>query len=99
MCSDADGRRRLVVGGTPVTPDDLHVRAVAHVGDERVVFTANPIDDATGTSVWRWSDAGVEQLTADDGVHTAVVGGDTIVVRRGVARRPRPGRRPWWAGR
>lgn len=82
MCSDADDHRRLVVGGRPVTPDDLHVRAVAHVGDERVVFTANPIDDATGTSVWRWSDAGIEQLTADDGVHTAVVGGDTIVVRR-----------------
>ncbi len=82
MCSDADDRRRLVVGGRPVTPDDLHVRAVAHVGDERVVFTANPIDDATGISVWRWSDAGIEQLTADDGVHTAVVGGDTIVVRR-----------------
>jgi dipeptidyl-peptidase-4 len=82
MCSDADGRRRLVIGGTPVTPDDLHVRAVAHVGDQRVVFTANPIDDATGTSVWRWSDSGVEQLTADDGVHTAVVGGDTVVVRR-----------------
>ena len=74
VCSDADGHRRLVVGGTPVTPDDLHVRAVADVGADRVVFTANPIDDATGTSVWRWTDAGVEQLTADDGVHTAVVG-------------------------
>jgi dipeptidyl-peptidase-4 len=82
VCSDADGHRRLVVGGTPVTPSDLHVRAVADVGADRVVFTANPIDDATGTSVWRWTDAGVEQLTADDGVHTAVVGGDTIVVRR-----------------
>lgn len=82
MCSDSDGPRRLVVGSAPVTPDDLHVRAIAHVGDDRVVFTANPIDDATGTSVWRWTDAGVEQLTADDGVHTAVVGGDTIVVRR-----------------
>ena len=53
-----DGRRRLVVGGTPVTPDDLHVRAVVDVGDDRVVFTANPIDDATGTSVWRWTDDG-----------------------------------------
>ncbi len=82
VCSDADGRRRLVVGGTPVTPEDLHVRGVAHVGDDRVVFTANPIDDATGTSVWRWTDDSLEQLTADDGVHSAVVGGDTIVVRR-----------------
>ena len=51
-----------------------------------VVFTANPIDDATGTSVWRWTRRGLEQLTADDGVHTAVVGGDTVVVRRASAR-------------
>ncbi len=82
VCSDQDDRRRLVVGGTPVTPDDLHVRDVAHVGPDVIVFTANPIDDATGTSVWRWTDARLEQLTADDGVHSAVVGGDTIVVRR-----------------
>lgn len=82
VCSDGDGRRRLVIGGAPVTPEDLHVRAVAHVGADRVVFTANAIDDATGTSVWRWTDAGVEQLTDDDGVHTATVGGGTVVVRR-----------------
>ncbi|MET0901883.1 MAG: prolyl oligopeptidase family serine peptidase [Acidimicrobiales bacterium] len=82
VCSDTGGARRLVVGGTPVTPDDLHVRAVADVDADRVVFTANPVDDATGTSVWRWSDAGLEQVTADDGVHSASVGGDTVVVRR-----------------
>ena len=82
VASDAGERRQLVVGGATVTPDDLHVRAVAHVGADQIVFTANPIDDATGTSVWRWRDAGLEQLTADDGVHSAVVGGDTIVVRR-----------------
>ena len=74
-----------MIGGTPVTPEDLHVRGVSHVGDDRVVFTANPIDDATGTSVWRWTDAELEQLTADDGVHSAVVGGETVVVRRGAA--------------
>jgi dipeptidyl-peptidase-4 len=55
---------------------------VAHVGPDQVVFTANPIDDATGTSVWRWSEAGLEQLTTDDGVHSAVVGRPTVVVRR-----------------
>ena len=82
VCSDRGGHRQLVVGGTSVTPTNLHVRDVAHVGDDRVVFTANPRDDATGTAVWRWSDTGIEQLTPDDGVHTAVVGGDTIVVRR-----------------
>ena len=82
ITSDADGHRRLLVGSRPVSPDDLHVRAVADVGDHDVVFTANPGDDATGTSVWRWSERGVEQLSPDDGVHSAVVGGDTVVVRR-----------------
>jgi dipeptidyl-peptidase-4 len=82
VCSDADGHRRLVVGGAAVTPDDLHVRAVADTGDDAVVFTANPLDDATGLAVWRWDGAGIERLTGADGVHTAVVGGDTVVVRR-----------------
>ncbi|MEQ1787694.1 MAG: prolyl oligopeptidase family serine peptidase [Acidimicrobiales bacterium] len=82
MASDTDGQRRLLIGGTPVTPDELHVRAVVGAADSSVVFTANAIHDATATAVWRWTDAGVERLTADDGVHTAVVGGDTVVVRR-----------------
>src|SRR5205823_5756618 len=34
---DAGGARRLVVGGTIVTADDLHVRAVVSVGDDGVV--------------------------------------------------------------
>ncbi len=82
VCSDGRGHRELIVGGASVTDSDLHVRTVAHVGPDHVVFTANPIDDATGTSVWRWTDDGLQQLTADDGVHSAIVGGDTIVVRR-----------------
>jgi dipeptidyl-peptidase-4 len=82
MASDADGCRRLVVDGTPITPTDLHVRAVAHVGDDQVVFTANPVVDATRMSVWRWAADTLEQLTPDDGIHSAVVGGATIVVRR-----------------
>lgn len=57
MGADRDGTRRLVVDGTPATPTDLHVRAVAHVGDEAVVFTANPVDDATVLDVWRWEAA------------------------------------------
>ena len=47
-------------------PLDLHVRAVVHVGDDEVLFTANPVDDATGTLVWRWSAGGVEPLTTGE---------------------------------
>jgi dipeptidyl-peptidase-4 len=81
MASDGDGSRRLVVGGTPVTPLDLCVRSVVHVGAEEVLFTANPIDDATGVLVSRWSADGIEAITQGDGVHTAVAGGRTLVVR------------------
>jgi dipeptidyl-peptidase-4 len=82
VCADRDGTRRLLVGGTTVTPDDLHVRGVSHVGDTTVLLTANPVDDATVLDVWRWSDTGLERLTAGDGVHTAVAGGDVVVIRR-----------------
>ena len=73
---------RLVVAGQAVTPADLHVRGVAHVGDDEVLFTANPIDDATAIDVWRWRDTGLERLTDGDGVHGAVAGGPTVVIRR-----------------
>ena len=52
--ADRDGTRRLVIDGEAVTPEDLQVRAVAHVGDDAIVFTANPVDDATVLDVWRW---------------------------------------------
>jgi dipeptidyl-peptidase-4 len=77
-----DGTRRLVVGGVAVTPDDLHVRAVAHVADDAVLFTANPIDDATGLDVWRWTDGALERLSGGSGIHGASAGGDVVVLRR-----------------
>jgi len=87
----ADGRlvvgtdhrsRRLVVGGEIVTPDDLHVRRVAHVADAQVLLTANPVDDATAIDVWRWSATGLDRLTDGDGVHDVEAGGETVVIRR-----------------
>jgi dipeptidyl-peptidase 4 len=81
LCSDAAGTRQLLVDGVAVTPQDLAVRAVVHTGPDEVLFTANPVDDATGALVWRWSAGGLEPLTRGDGVHTAVVGGRTLVIR------------------
>jgi len=52
--ADRDGTRRLMVDGRAVTPEDLYVRGVAHVGEDAIVFTANPLDDATVLDVWRW---------------------------------------------
>lgn len=83
MGADREGARRLLVGGEVVTPADLQVRAVAHVGEQRVLLTANPIDDATVLDLWQWSDAGgLRRLTDGTAVHSGTAGGDVVVVRR-----------------
>ena len=80
-CADRDGARRLHVRGEPVSPPDVQVRGVIAADEHRVVVTGNPLADATVQHVYRWSAAGFEQLTRGDGLHTAAVGGDTVVVR------------------
>lgn len=81
--ADRDGTRRLLVGGEAVTPVDMHVRAVAHVDEQRVLLTANPVDDATVLDLWRWSDGdGLQRLTDGSAVHSGTAGGDVVVVRR-----------------
>jgi dipeptidyl-peptidase 4 len=94
MCADRDGARRLLVDGEPVTPADLQVRAVLgsltdpQHGDA-VHFLANWLGDATEQHVWRWtSDGVVAQLTTEPGVHSAAIGGPTVVTRSAVLDRP-----------
>jgi dipeptidyl-peptidase 4 len=79
--SDRDGVRRLTIDGEPVTPDDLHVRSVLATSDGSVTFQANAADDATELHVWRWTDDELTAITTESGVHSAVVGGTTTVVR------------------
>ncbi len=95
--SDRDGRRRLIVDGRAVTPDDLQVRSVTAVGDTsddatqpNVTFLANPADDATQLQVWRWDGETdrAEPLTTSPGMHTATVGGPTVVIRTATLEEP-----------
>lgn len=87
--ADRDGARRLLVDGAPVTPVELQVRAIGSVGDDAVVFTANPLGDATVQHVYRWSASGrLDRLTDGDGVHAAHVGGETVVLRSATLDRP-----------
>ncbi len=81
MAADRDGARRLLIDGAAVTPADLQVRAVVAVSDNAVTVHANHPDDATVQDVWRWSDEGLIRLSDGAGVHTAVVGGSTTVLR------------------
>jgi dipeptidyl-peptidase-4 len=94
-CADRDGARRLMIDDEPVTSTDLQVRSVLSTGDATVTFQANPIDDATQLHVLQWysnSDTSIEgQVTAladGPGVHTAAVGGSTIVTRSTTLEEP-----------
>ena len=81
-CADRDGARRLMVDGEPATPPDLQVRAVLATQGDEVFLLANPIDDATVQHVWRWrTDRTLVALTTEPGIHTAAVGGSTMVLR------------------
>jgi dipeptidyl-peptidase-4 len=79
--ADRDGARRLMVDGDAVTPTDLQVRAVVSASGTTVTMLANPLDDATVQHVWQWRDGALHALTESPGVHTAAVGGDTVVLR------------------
>jgi dipeptidyl-peptidase-4 len=89
LCADRDGARRLMVNGEPVTPADLQVRAVLATQDDEVWFTANALDDATEQHVWKWTGDGVvTPVTTEPGIHTAAVGGSTVVVRSATLDQP-----------
>jgi dipeptidyl-peptidase-4 len=78
--TDHDGAHRLLVDGSPITPKDIDVRTVAHVG-ESVVFTANALDDATEHHVWQWTTEGLTRLTGTAGVHSCASNGSVHVIR------------------
>ncbi|MCU1679089.1 MAG: family peptidase [Frankiales bacterium] len=78
---DAGGRRRVVVDGTPVTPDGWQVRAVVETYADCVIATAS--DDPTHVQVVRFGfDGSVAPLTDGAAVHGAVIGGPTTVIVR-----------------
>jgi dipeptidyl-peptidase 4 len=80
--SDRGGSRRLVVAGTPVTPDGLHVSAVSGTDGEVVYFTAIREQDPTEEHLWRY-DPGqglLTQSSAGPGVHDGHVAGGTVVL-------------------
>ena len=81
VAADRDGARRLLVDGHAVTPVDMQVRAVLSVTGDSVLFHANDRDDATVLDVLRWNDEGLTHISDGAGVHSAVVGGPTTVMR------------------
>ncbi|MEO6084524.1 MAG: prolyl oligopeptidase family serine peptidase [Umezawaea sp.] len=74
-----DGANRLVVGDDEWTPDGFQVRAVLDVTEDDVLVTASE-DDPTQAHVYRVTADGVERLSTEDGVHSAVRGGGVLLM-------------------
>jgi dipeptidyl-peptidase-4 len=78
---DVDGWRRVLVDGSPVTPDGWQVRGIVETFADAVLATAS--QEPTEVQVVRFGlDGTVTPLTTGAAVHGAVVGGPTTVVVR-----------------
>ncbi|TQL20378.1 prolyl oligopeptidase family serine peptidase [Streptomyces sp. SLBN-134] len=94
--ADEGGARRLAVGERPLTGPQLHIRAVLDVSDGDVLVSASAGEEAAGPEtgevhVYRVNELGVERVSQEPGVHSAVrAGGVTVLVS---ATPDRPGSR------
>lgn len=75
---DSGDTRRLVLDGSPVTPDGLQVSAVLDVDVETVLFAAS--DEPTETHVWA-SDSTLQRVSSEPGVHGASRAGGVTALR------------------
>ncbi|MGW8061661.1 prolyl oligopeptidase family serine peptidase [Streptomyces ziwulingensis] len=94
--ADEGGARVLAVGERPLTGAQLHLRAVLDVSDDDVLVSASAGEEAAGPEtgevhVYRVNELGVERVSQEAGVHSAVrAGGVTVLVS---ATLDRPGAR------
>ncbi|GHE51640.1 peptidase [Streptomyces spiralis] len=94
--ADEGGARVLAVGERPLTGPQLHIRAVLDVSDGDVLVSASAGEEAadpeTGeVHVYRVNELGMERVTKEAGVHSAVrAAGVTVLVS---AALDRPGAR------
>ena len=85
---DDGATRRIGIAGTPITPEGLQVRSLLAASSERLVFTASG-EDPTAVAVWACGLDGSDltPLSAQDGVASAVVAGQTtVLIERTMAR-------------
>jgi dipeptidyl-peptidase-4 len=94
--ADEGGARVLAVGERPLTGPQLHLRAVLDVSDDDVLVSASAGAEAAEAEigevhVYRVNELGVERVSQEAGVHSAVrAGGVTVLVS---ATPDRPGAR------
>ncbi|MGW5090593.1 prolyl oligopeptidase family serine peptidase [Streptomyces sp. 067-1] len=83
--ADEGGARVLAVGERPLTGAQLHLRAVLDVRTDDVLVSASAGEEAADTEigevhVYRVNELGVERLSQEPGVHSAVRAGGVIVL-------------------
>ncbi|MEU1298291.1 S9 family peptidase [Streptomyces shenzhenensis] len=84
--ADEGGARVLAVGERPLTGAQLHIRAMLDVGADDVLVSASAGEEAEAAEigevhVYRVNELGVERVSREPGVHTAVrAGGVTVLV-------------------
>jgi len=83
MCCERNGVRALTIDNHVVTSSDIQVRNIIAATPQALYFSANPLADPTVLHVMQCNltDLTVSWLTTEAGVHTAAVGGDTVVIR------------------
>ncbi|MGX9883948.1 prolyl oligopeptidase family serine peptidase [Streptomyces sp. NPDC002276] len=91
--ADEGGARVLAVGERLLTGPQLHVRAVLDVSDDNVLVAASAGEDAPAPEigevhVYRVSELGLERVSQEPGVHSAVRAGGVTVLLSAVPDRP-----------
>ncbi|MGW3104178.1 prolyl oligopeptidase family serine peptidase [Streptomyces sp. NPDC001100] len=91
--ADEGGARVLSVGGRPLTGPQLHVRAVLDVSDDNVLVAASAGEAAAAPEigevhVYRVNELGLERVSQEPGVHSAVRAGGVTILLSAVPDRP-----------
>ncbi|MET7684056.1 prolyl oligopeptidase family serine peptidase [Streptomyces sp. NPDC005423] len=91
--ADEGGARVLAVGERPLTGPQLHVRAVLDVSADDALVAASAGEDAETPEigevhVYRVNERGLERLSREPGVHSAVRAGGVTVLVSSVPDRP-----------
>ncbi|AEY91491.1 peptidase [Streptomyces hygroscopicus subsp. jinggangensis 5008] len=91
--ADEGGARVLAVGERPLTSGQLHLRAVLDVGADDVLVSASSGPEAEAPEigevhVYRVNELGVERLSHEPGVHSAVRSGNVTVLVSAALDRP-----------
>ncbi|MGW5129386.1 alpha/beta fold hydrolase [Streptomyces sp. NPDC004069] len=91
--ADEGGARVLAVGERPLTGAQLHVRAVLDVSDDDVLVSASAGEESAAPEtgevhVYRVNELGVERVSQEPGVHTAVRAGGVAVLVSATLDRP-----------